>query len=83
MEPPITCDLSILNAELKAFCDDAPDLDKFVVDSKAFTAKAAFYFKMERHYQRKLKYAEDRIKQRADELAARVLVDLVEERIEP
>lgn len=75
------CDLSLLNPELVSFCKGGVDMPKFIADTKAFTTKFQFYKQMERHSVQKVIYAEDRLKERVDEITAKLYVNQVEDKI--
>lgn len=70
-----------LNTELKDFCDKCPDMVKFAADTNAFLAKLEFYKRMENYYARKVKYAEDKLKERVDEVTTKLFVDEIVEKI--
>ncbi|XP_037046975.1 uncharacterized protein LOC119081840 [Bradysia coprophila] len=81
VEPPLKCNFNHLNTELRNFCNDRHDLVKFAADTNALAEKLEFYTRMEGYAVRKVKYAEDRLKQRVNDITAKLFVDQVEEKI--
>lgn len=70
-----------LNTELKDFCNAGPDMLKFASDAKQFFTKLEFYKRMENHHAKKVKYAEDRLKENVDEITTKLFVDKIDEKI--
>lgn len=70
-----------LNAELKDFCNTGPNMEQFAEDTKAFLAKLEFYKKMENYCAQRVKYAEDRLKEKVNEITTELFVDEIEEKI--
>lgn len=79
--PAITGDINFLTTELKDFCNGAPDMSTFATDAKVFFKKFEFYIKMENYHAKKLKYAENRLKESVDEATTKLYVDEIEEKI--
>lgn len=77
------CDMSHLSADLKKFCNEGHDMEKFAADTKSLAQKLEFYGKMEAYAGLKVKQAEDKVKQKANDIAARLVVDEIEEKIYP
>lgn len=56
---------------------------KFAADTDALAKKVEFYTKMEEYAGRKIKFSEDRLKERVNDAAAKLIVDEVEEKLYP
>lgn len=54
---------------------------KFCADAKVFFAKLEFYKRMENYCAKNVKYAEDRLKERVDEITTKLRVDEIDEKI--
>ncbi len=70
-----------MNEELAGFCNERPDMGKFAADAKGFIEKFHFYTKMEIYYAQKLRYAEQRLKERVDDVAAKLFVDEIIDKV--
>lgn len=55
-------------------------MKKFATDAKAFFAKFEFYMKMENYHTKKLKYAEDRLKEKVNEAVTEAYVNEIEKK---
>lgn len=72
-----------LNTELKDFCNQSPDMAQFAADANAFLARLEFYKRMENYHAKKVKYAEDKLKERVGEITTKLFVDEILEKIYP
>lgn len=73
--------MNIFDTKLKEYCKAAPDIATFSANTREFTAKLETYVKMENYHMKKLKYAEDTLKENVDELMKKIFVDQIVEKI--